>query len=226
MLPTVRSMTRLRTSPPRPVRRRPGTLAGLVGVLGLGLALSACGDPGAGGTAASDDAAPSATELLITSDALPRGWGDSNSQGVDYRVTVCGVDLEPEPPVRAASIRFSKGPLGPFLEQHVRVYDSEVAGRVIADLARALPDCERYEAQGSTEGGPSATFEVEPLEVAGAPEDSVAWRQTVQGRLPVTSDQLLVRRGPAAVLLVSYAIRAEPDPDVLTRALAALPGDE
>ncbi|MGV3758837.1 MAG: hypothetical protein ACO1PW_04740, partial [Actinomycetota bacterium] len=59
--------------------------------------------------------------------------------------------------------------------------------------------------------------------VDGAPEESVAWRQTSQGDLPITSDQLLVRRGDVAVLLVSYALRATPDPAVLADAALALP---
>lgn len=204
--------------------RHHGLLRRTVAALGLALLLCSCGDSAA--RDARDTPGPRSTDYLITSEALPTGWGDSNSQGVDYRVDVCGVDLEPEPPVRATSVRFSQGPLGPFLEQHVRVYASDVASDVIADLRTALADCTGYTATGTRPDSPEARFTVEPLSVDGAPEDSVAWRQTSQGRIPITADLLLIQRGDTAVMLMSYAIRAVPDPAVLARAAAAVPGGE
>lgn len=197
-------------------------------LLGLGLvaACGACGGASPGGSVTGAPAEPElrSTDLLITTDALPDGWRDSNAPGVDYRVSVCGVDLEPQPPVRATSVRFSRGPLGPFLEQHVRVYDDDgVAARVAGQLRESLPGCASYDAGGSAPGSPAATFTVEPLTVAGAPDGSVAWRQVAQGDLPITSDLVLVPRGPAAVVLMSYAIRDVPDPRVLEQAVAALP---
>lgn len=192
-------------------------------MLGLGLlvGLSGCGGSSPG-TTASDDPVRS-TDFLISSADLPRGWADSNSQGVDYRLTVCGVDIEPSPPGRATSIRFSQGPVGPFLEQHVRVYDDDVVSGVVAGLRQALPGCSEYEAQGTDPESPTARFTVEPLTVAGAPDDSVAWRQTSQGQVPITSDLVLVPRGDTAVMLMSYALRDTPDPRVLEQAVAALP---
>lgn len=196
--------------------------------LGLAVAVALLATGCGTATDASDEARAEETavrtsDFLISAGDLPEGWRDSNSQGIDYRVTVCGVDLEPQDPVRATSIRFSQGSVGPFLEQHVRVYDRDVASGVIAELSEALPGCDSYEAAGTAEGSPTATFTVEPLEVPGAPEDSVAWRQTSQGDIPITSDQLLVRRGDAAVLFVSYALKATPDAAVLEQAAAALP---
>ena len=193
-------------------------------VAGLAAGAGGCGED----TSQAADRAPavSSTDLLITADALPRGWRDSNSQGVDYRVSVCGVDLEPEPPVGATSIRFSQGPLGPFLEQHVRVYDGPVPAEVVAGLREALPGCTGYTVEGGGPDRPTARFDVAPLTVQGAPKESVAWRQTSKGQLPVTADLVLVDRGDAAVMLMSYAIRSAPDPRVLERAVAALPEAE
>ncbi|HEY0949904.1 hypothetical protein [Nocardioides sp.] len=202
-------------------RRATRSLGLAVALMGIGVTMAGCGHET--GTAADASNTVSTADYLITSEALPRGWGDSNSQGVDYRVSVCGVDLEPTPPVRATSIRFSEGPLGPFLEQHVRVYDSDVTSGVIDRLREALPGCSAYTVTGRGPDKPTARFTVEPLTVDGAPADSVAWRQTSHGRLPVTSDFLLVRRGDAAVMLMSYAIRHDPDPRVLEQAAAALP---
>ncbi|NPC95262.1 hypothetical protein [Nocardioides sp. zg-DK7169] len=207
---------------PRPGTRRRTRLRVAVGVALLPALLSACGSGTSAGSPADDPAARS-SDLLITSDALPAGWGDSNSQGLDYRLTVCGVDLEPETPARASSLRFSEGPFGPFLEQHVRVYRTDVIADVIADLRTALPGCSGYTARGTRPDSPTARFTVEPLTVKGAPPDSVAWRQTSRGRLPVTADVVVVRSGDAAVTLMSYALRDTPDPAVLARAVAALP---
>ncbi len=186
--------------------------------------LTACGqattaqDPG---TTGEPSARPA--DYLIDGAVLPKGWRDSNSQGVDYRVTVCGVDLEPEPPAFATSTRFSQGPVGPFLEQHVRVYRQDVVSGVVARLEKALPGCSTYTARGTSADSPTATFTVEPLTVKGAPEGSVAWRQTSRGELPITSDLVLVPRGDTGVLLMSYAVRSAPDPAVLEAAVAALP---
>lgn len=160
---------------------------------------------------------------MLTARDLPEGWDDSNSQGDDYRVTVCGVDLEPTAPAKASSARFSRGPVGPFLEQHVRVYEDDVARRVVDELQRALPGCTEYEARGSAPHSPTAHFDVEPLTVEGAPAGSVAWRQTSRGDLPITSDLLIVPHQNTAVVLMSYALRDDPDPDVLEQAAAALP---
>ncbi|CAI9415439.1 hypothetical protein [Nocardioides sp. T2.26MG-1] len=201
-----------------------GLLRRTAAALGLALLLCSCGESTA--RDATDTTGPRSTDYLITSESLPTGWGDSNSQGVDYRVDVCGVDLEPEPPVRATSVRFSEGPLGPFLEEHVRVYDSDLVSGVIDQLRAALADCTGYTASGSRPDSPEARFIVKPLSVDGAPEDSVAWRQTSQGRIPITADLLLIRRGDAAVMLMSYAIRAVPDPAVLAAAAAAVPEGE
>ena len=190
----------------------------------VALLATGCGtDANEGTDPAEEETTVRTSDFLITADDLPDGWRDSNSQGIDYRVTVCGVDLEPTDPVRATSIRFSQGAVGPFLEQHVRVYDTDVASGVVQKLQAALPGCDSYEATGTAEGSPTASFTVEPLVVPDAPADSVAWRQTSQGDIPITSDQLLVRRGDAAVLLVSYALKATPDPAVLEQAALALP---
>src|SRR4051812_21550860 len=78
----------------RDVRRR-GRLgaARAVCVVGLISLLTACGQaatPQDAGRTSEPSARPA--DYLIDSTVLPKGWRDSNSQGVDYRVTVCGVD--------------------------------------------------------------------------------------------------------------------------------------
>ncbi|WP_110240370.1 hypothetical protein [Nocardioides gilvus] len=211
---------RISSSSNRP-RRHPSRTLLLTLSFGLAATLSACGDETKDD--AGQDPEVQVADLLLSARDLPEGWGDSNSQGVDYRVTVCGVDLEPSAPAKAVSARFSQGPLGPFLEQHVRVYEDDVAREVVAELQQALPDCTGYEAKGSAPHSPTARFDVEPLTVEGAPADSVAWRQTSRGDLPITSDLLLVPHGNTAVMLMSYALRDNPDPGVLEQAVASLP---
>lgn len=207
--------------------RRPALRSAVVAVIAATL-LAGCGADAGDLVGDADDPAPTlrTSDLLITEDALPPGWQDSNSQGIDYRTTVCGVDIEPDDPVRATSIRFSQGPVGPFLEQHVRIYDDDVAARVVDRLRAALPGCEEYSTTGTSPDSPTATFAVAPLTVPGAPADSVAWRQTSQGDVEITADVLLIRRGVAAVLLMSYALRSTPDPKVLEQAAAAVPEAE
>lgn len=214
-------------TPSSSIRRhhRPSRAA-LHSILAVGLlvALTACGEASESSDGAEQPVRPG--DLLITAGALPEGWSDSNSQGTDYRVTVCGVDLEPTPPTEATSVRFSRSPVGPFLEQHVRVHeDSATVQDVVDRLDEALRDCTEYEATSGADGDNhhTARFEVEPLTVEGAPDDSVAWRQTSQGDVPITSDLLLVPRGTSAVMLMSYALRDTPEPDVLSQAVAALP---
>ncbi len=223
---TTSSQSRHGAGPRSPLRAALTVLA--VGSLAL---LTGCGtldarQPGANGpgsTTSGPTQRPGA--LLITHAALPsgQGWRDSNSQGVDYRLTVCGVDLEPVAPRAATSVRFSRGAVGPFLEQHVRVYERDETSAVITALQAALPTCTEYSAKGTRPDSPTATFTVEPLTVKGAGPDTVAWRQTSQGDLPITSDILITRRGNATVTLMSYALRGEPDTAVLSSALAALP---
>src|SRR4051812_5764809 len=97
-----------------------GVLVGLVALLlgGCGARTSA-GSTSAGSTSATTG---SANTLLVGADDLPAGFAVSAGQAQTYRQQVCGVDLEPSRPVRTASARFSQGPLGPFVEQRVRVY--------------------------------------------------------------------------------------------------------
>lgn len=204
------------------LRPAPRLLRRVAAALCLAGLLSSCGAGSSADTTAEDPATRS-TDFLITSEALPAGWGDSNSQGLDYRLSVCGVDLEPETPARASSLRFSEGPFGPFLEQHVRVYRTDVIADVLTDLRTALTDCTGYTARGTRPDSPAARFSVEPLTVKGAPADSAAWRQTSQGDLPITADVLVTRTGDSAITLMSYALRDTPDPAVLARAVAALP---
>jgi len=208
-------------------RLTPGPSVALVAVqCAVAVLVAACGS-GSGKAVPPASAASASTgrptDFAIAATSLPPRWRDSNSQGLDYRVTVCGVDLEPKPPLAATSLRFAKGPVGPFLEQHIRTYSDDQAARVIRALQKALPGCTRYEAKGSDPQSRTATFRVEPLTVEGATSESVSWRQTTQGRLPITSDLLLTHRGNTAVLFMSYVIKGKPDPAVLAKALEALP---
>ena len=203
-----------------PERRRPTVTA--LGACLLSLALTACGG--------SSDPAPAATPVpavhyRVPLEQLPTGWRASNASGDGYRTTFCGVDMEPATPVDSAHYRFAKGPVGPFLEQHVRSYAENTAAEVIGAIRTALPDCREFEAAGD-ESGPAVRFTVEPLDLSSAAAsgpDTVAWRQEPANGTGVASDVVLTRRGNTAVLLVAYSLRDEPDRDALTAALAAVP---
>ncbi len=200
------------------VRRRP-----TVPALGLlVLTLAACGG--------SSDPAPTATPVpavhyQVTAEQLPSGWRVSNPGEGGYRTTFCGVDMEPVAPVDSAHFRFAKGPVGPFLEQHVRSYAGSTAADVVGAVRAALPGCREFEAAGD-ESSPSLRFSVEPLDLTAAAAtgpDTVAWRQRLADGSGVASDVVLTRRGGTAVLLVAYSVRGGPDQDALTAALAAVP---
>ena len=201
-------------------RRRPRVLA--LGIALLTLPLAACGG--------SSDPAPAATSVppgqyRVAVEQLPTGWRTSDTSGDDYRTTFCGVDMEPVAPVGFVHYRFAKGPLGPFLEQHVRSYAGSTAAEVVGAIQTALPGCRESEAAGD-EDSPAVRFAVEPLSlssVGAVGPDTVAWQQKAADGSGVTSDVVLTRRGTAVVLLVAYSLRDAPDRDALTAALAAVP---
>ena len=200
--------------------RRPTVLA--LGVCLLTLALSACGG--------SSDPAPAAAPLppahyRVPVEQLPTGWRVSNPGGDGYHTTFCGVDMEPVAAVDSARYRYSKGPVGPFLEQHIRSYAGNTAAEVIGAVQAALPECREFDAAGD-DNNPTVRFTVAPVKLSSAAAsgpDTVAWRQKPADGSGVVSDVVLTRRGTTAVLLVAYSLRDEPDRAALTAALAAVP---
>lgn len=168
----------------------------------------------------SPSSASTASPYELRSSDLPAGWRDSSMREHDFRLTVCGVDLEPRPPQAERAIRFARSAIGPFLEQYVRTYDGDRVTPVIEGLQRALPTCRSYTADAGA--GRTVTFRVEPLRLAGLGAGDVAWRQTSVGDRPITADYVLTRRGTSAVVLASYAVSGPPPADVLPRAVRAL----
>ncbi|GAB96732.1 hypothetical protein BJY21_003013 [Kineosphaera limosa] len=113
--------------------------------------------------------------LVLGDEAVPPGWVDATPRETGgYRMSVCGVDLEPTSPLDGAQRRWQLSANGRFLEQHVRVYTGGTAAAVVANLQRAIPSCTSYTTR---DGGGTATYRVERLRVAGAGADIVAWRQ-------------------------------------------------
>lgn len=184
-----------------------------------------------------------ARKLILGDKAVPAGWQDSTPRETGgYRMTVCGVDLEPSAPLDGAQTRWQYSPNGPFLEQHVRVYSGGTARAVVGALEKAIPRCSQYT---STDGQTSATYRVERLVVPGAGAGVVTWRQrlTLPAPQPATTaatspaaptptatpaapvliqDVAVTRRGSSVVLLASYSVNAAPQPEVLATAVRAL----
>lgn len=201
-------------------RSRPGllisTLAGLIAVAVVGCQVPSSAQVADG----SSDVRPE--DYLITAEVLPKDWRASNDPGTDYRTTVCGVDLEPSDPAAKTSVRFSMGPFGPFLEQHVRSYSDDTAERVINGLADAVPGCGSYDATG-TKGTKTATFRVEPLRLDSVGREIVSWRQRTDASRNLTTDLAFFRRGNTVIAMQSYSIGKVPDPAVLEQAIKAVP---
>lgn len=199
-----------------------------VGALVLGL--SGCGDEPAPGAAAETSQAsvtPSApddrpvSDRFVSGKDLPGKWRDSEPPGAGFKQLVCGVDIEPREPVDGGAIRYSQGGLGPFLAQHIRVHsDATTPAAVVRDLKASLPGCTSYETKGNKSDSPTVRFDVEPLEVEGLPANAVAWRQQATTGGP-TTDMVLMTDDHALVAFVSYAIKNDPDPQVLEDAVGA-----
>ena len=170
--------------------------------------------------AAAPDVRPD--DYLIKVEDLPKGWRLSNDAEGGYRTQVCGVDLEPSSPAATASIRFSMGPFGPFVQQYVRSYTDGTAERVITGLSEALVDCTSSVATG-TKGTKSETFRLQPLELESVGPEVVSWRQIPQSNPGLITDLAFFRRDDTVIAFLSYSIRDDPDPKVLARAITAVP---
>lgn len=163
---------------------------------------------------------PSAQQVLMRPEDLPDGFAPSAGQSEAYRQTVCGVDIEPSKPVQTASARFSQGPLGPFVEQRVRVYDDDSAAGVVQALRAALASCTSYQLPASA-SAPAVTMAVRPLNLPQLGDESVAWRQVPQTDLPITTDVVLIRSGRTVVLVTSYAVKEAPPEATVEQAATA-----
>lgn len=210
----------------------------VVSALAVVSALTACagGSPGSDSVATPDRsrsqpptalpvtaADARAKELLIDAADLPSGWRDSSPPGAGFRMTVCGVDLEPAEPVGRAKARWAVSPVGPFLYEYVRVHsDAEVPARVVSELTAALPTCREFTTRGESPTSPEATFSLDALKVEALPRDSVAWRMVPKTGSPVIQDVVLVARAETLVALLSASLNGPPDPAVLAAALSAL----
>lgn len=183
----------------------------------------------------------SAKPLLVPTSALPSGWTATQARDTrGYRMSVCGVDIEPNQPVDGAQQNWSASIDGPHLEQHVRVYADDTATTVTDALREKIPGCTTYTAEDA-DGGRS-TFAVEKLPLAGVPSGTVAWRQRVRTpvfgpaesatgaatasptvqTVEVVQDIAVKRTGSAVILLNTYAVEKNPDDTALIAALKAL----
>lgn len=194
----------------------------LVGsLLVVGCGVESSGDTAAPGGNASGTAGPTSAQRVLLSPAdLPKGFATSGGQSAAYRQQVCGVDIEPSKPVQTASARFSQGPLGPFVEQRVRVYGDDSAAGVVQALRAALASCTSYQLPASGTA-PAATVAVTPLDLPQLGDESVAWRQVPQTDLPITTDVVMIRSGRTVVLLTSYALKQAPPEATVEQAATA-----
>lgn len=139
-------------------------------------------------------------KLVLGAGAVTAGWTDSTPRETGgYRMTICGVDLEPSAPIDGAQKRWQNSPNGPFLEQHVRVYADKTAANVMAGLSRAIPSCPGYTAVDA--GGGSATYTVERLAVPGAGAGFVTWRQKLTLPQPSAAPTSVPTSVPSATAL-------------------------
>lgn len=172
--------------------------------------------------------------LVLPDSAAPAGYQAVPARDTgSYRMSVCGVDLEPSVPVDGAQKRWQSG--NDYLEEHVRTYSDKTAQNVLVALRSALPTCTTY-----TNG--SSTYTVEKLAMPKAATDTVGWRQrltlpaqpaptstasptaapTPQTPHVLIQDVAVTAKGTSIVLLASYAVDVAPQPQVLTTPLQKL----
>ncbi|MDO5699787.1 MAG: hypothetical protein Q4G51_17625 [Dermatophilus congolensis] len=117
-----------------------------------------------------------ALPLLLSDNFLPAAWTSTTPRDSGgFRMTICGVDIEPREPIDGAAKRWQQTPTGPFLEQHVRVYGDSTARDVLAALKEAMPGCREYTATDAKGG--SSTFTVSSLTLRSADRNTIQWRQ-------------------------------------------------
>jgi hypothetical protein len=173
--------------------------------------LVACGSttaPAAGGA----DGAPSRSTpgtggvraQLISAGDLPDGFRDSAGASPGYRLTLCGVDLEPTPVLDEAAARFAVSEIGPFVEQRVRRYPDDSQERVLTALAAALRTCTSTVAKDPSRPTQRTTLAISPLDVGDYGDQSVAWHQEPTSGPHVPTDVVLMRRGRTIALVTSY----------------------
>ena len=62
---------------------------------------------------------------------------------------------------------------------------------------------------------------VQPLDLPQLGDESVAWRQTPDTKLPITTDVVLIRSGRTVALVTSYALKRAPDAATAEQAATA-----
>ncbi|GAB3680312.1 hypothetical protein [Angustibacter aerolatus] len=178
---------------------------------------SPTGSPGAGQGATTSEALQ---PLLVDATRLPDGFRESTGQAAPgYRMTLCGVDLEPRPPAETATRRFARSGVGPFVEQRVRRYGDDSQAEVLVAMRQALRSCGETSATDPASGA-STTMRVRPLQLRQFADDSVAWHQEAVDR-PVPTDVVLMRRGRTVVLVTSYTLGRVGDVGVVEQAATA-----
>lgn len=190
--------------------------------------LVACGSttaPAAGGDTGAQSRSTPGTDgvkaQLISADALPDGFRDSTGAAPGYRLTLCGVDLEPTPASDQAAARFAVSEIGPFVEQRVRRYPDDSQERVLTALAAALRACTSTVVQDPSRPTQRTSLSISPLDVGDYADQSVAWHQEPTSGPHVPTDVVLMRRGRTIALVTSYTFGRSPEPGAIRAAAAA-----
>ncbi|SNV19618.1 Uncharacterised protein [Dermatophilus congolensis] len=182
-------------------------------------------------------------KYMLGESFLPVGWNVTiprDSGG--YRMNICGVDIEPHPPVDTTAKRWQQTPTGPWIEQHIRTYEGNTATNIITALKTRITDCQRYTAT-DTNGG-SSTYTVSGLTLRSADPDTVTWRQQLVPPPPATTtptspaatpspsnsptphqltqDVAMTKIGNTTVMLISYAVDQTPSVPLLDAAVSYL----
>jgi hypothetical protein len=126
----------------------------------------------------SADAQRSADALMLRSDEIPGGpWGTDGWKETEdnFRQWVCGVDVEPEPPVDAFVARWMSADGHSVLFQNVRPVGAASAQRVVTELGESLRTCRKDRRARDPKAEVVHTYDITPLTIESG--QAVAWRQ-------------------------------------------------
>lgn len=164
--------------------------------------------------------------LLRVAD-MPTGWSRTAEQddGDDEDApagdpTLCDTELgEQFETISDASVQFSAGQMGPFVDHAVGVYEDGQAEQALTAVLDALGSCEEW--TEDTDDGP-VTYRASPMSFPTVGDQTVAVRLDVEAEMmAATADMIAWRRGDALSMVMASAVFDAPDSEQIEEIVAA-----
>lgn len=124
------------------------------------------------------DTKRSADALMLRSNEIPGGpWGTDGWEATEdsFRQWVCGVDVEPNPPVDWFVARWKSADGHSVLFQNVRPVGAASAQQVVTELNESLRTCRKDKRARDPQATVVYTYDISPLAIES--DQAAAWRQ-------------------------------------------------